>query len=136
MVTDDQGKRVFEKQAAGGGLSLSPSEAGLAAGRAYVVTSQGAGVKVKFDATLLEATAEEEIAKDLAGIDQESATNPEKAVKKAAYLQMVSDANPGAIDLYWLGHQVIEGIPNFSAEQEEAVRGLEQRYYAHCRKKN
>ena len=84
---------------------------------------------------LLDDGTRAEVLKGLEHIDREKISNIDKVLRKAAYLQLVSDAYPEKMDLYWLSDQVLrERNLRFTGEQEETAAALRRRYVEHFRK--
>ena len=84
---------------------------------------------------MMDGITEEEVLTDLADIDSENLPKPDNLIEKVAYLQLISDAYPDKIDLYWLGYQLLQKtIYQFTKDQETVVQGLMQRYKNHYRK--
>jgi len=136
-IIDGKGQKVYEKLIKSKeAISLIPGEIGINPLEPYTVYINKDNSKRKLDIMLMDGTTQEEILNGLADIDKENITKPDNLIKKAVYFQLVSDAYPTKIDLYWLSYQLLQGnTPSFTKDQEDIIRGLEQRYYNHCRKK-
>jgi hypothetical protein len=136
-IVDGKGQKVYEKIVKGKTpVAISPGEVGMKPLETYALTVSKDTTKRKVEIRLLDRDTQEEIRQGLTDIDNENDTPSEKAVKKAAYLQLMSDAYPDRIDLYWLSKQLWQDpMAQFSKDQEEIIAGLEQRFVQHCRKK-
>ena len=60
--------------------------------------------------TVLDAQTEKEILDRLAEIDAENLSADERVLKKATYVQLLSDLYPDTVDLYWLSAQWLIAI--------------------------
>lgn len=108
VITDAAGDRVFEKAIGGAKkLNVVPSAANLKAGQKY---SWSVNENDSFKFSVLDAQTEKEILDGLANIDAENLSSDERALKKAAYVQLVSDIYPDKVDLYWLSAQWLSEI--------------------------
>ena len=127
------GKKVFDTPVQGGGLIvLAPERLPLAPGQTYSVQLRGEGSVRTFTAALLDRPMEDEVLQGLADIDGEKLSGGEAVVRKAAYLQMISDLYPATLDLYWLSFQLLrDSRATLSREQEEAATALRERFYSH-----
>ena len=67
----------------------------------------------------------------LAVVDKLTKEPTERIIKKASYMQMISDIYENDLDLYWLSFQMIENI-DFSKYPE--AQFIETRYYQHLSK--
>ena len=108
VITDAAGDRVFEKAIGGAKkLNVVPSAANLKAGQKYSWSVNG---NDSFKFSVLDAQTEKDILDGLAEIDAENLSADERALKKAAYVQLVSDIYPDKVDLYWLSAQWLSEI--------------------------
>jgi hypothetical protein len=136
-ITDGKGQKVYEKTVKGTApTAISPAEMGMKPQETYALTVHKDVAKRRMDIKLLDNEIQEEIRQGLADIENENDTPSGKVIKKAVYLQLMSDAYPDKIDLYWLSKQLWQDHKTmFSKDQEEIINGLEQRFVQHCRKK-
>ena len=105
-IKDEHGKKIFEKKIEGlTSIDINPSSIKLKAGQNYTWNFDVTGKNYKF--TLFDENAEKEILSQLATIDSENISANEKILKKAAYVQLLSDAHSDTIDLYWLSLQLL-----------------------------
>jgi hypothetical protein len=104
-----EGKEVFRKTFTGNDLDLLPGNAGLEPGKMYIREIIKEGF-LQFRSTIrvLGKKDEEIVNKALAKIDREKMCPEEKIIKKAAYLQYISDLYPAQVDLYWLSYQLLD----------------------------
>ena len=108
VITNEAGEKVFEKAIGGAKkIDVVPSEANLKAGQKYSWSVNG---NDQFKFSILDAQTEKEILDGLAEIDAEKLSADERALKKAAYVQLVSDIYPDKVDLYWLSAQWLSEI--------------------------
>jgi len=138
-IIDIREQKVYEKPITSKeAISLIPAEIGIKPLETYTVYVNYINkdtTKRKLDIILMDGTTQEEILKGLEDIDRENITRQDNLIKKVAYLQLISDAYPDKIDLYWLGYQLLqENTVQFTKDQEDIIRGLKQRYSNHCRK--
>lgn len=101
------GNEVFHKTFTDD-LSLIPGNAGLQQGKIYIREIKN-GERTDYRSTIrvLEKQDEETVKNTLVKIDSEKISAEEKIIKKAAYLQFISDLYPGQVDLYWYSYQLI-----------------------------
>jgi hypothetical protein len=67
-------------------------------------------------------------------INREELSEAGKGIKKATYLQFMSDAYPRELNLYWLSYQVLEEIKEKSTLNEDdriLVQELTKGYLKH-----
>jgi hypothetical protein len=136
VVTDSTGRVIYQKQSDGSGdLTLKSEEMGARQGESYTARfAGGAGTKESVISLLDEGLAME-VMKGLEYIDREKASKSDRELKKAVYLQLITDAYPEKMDLYWLSDQLLrEKDLRFTGEQEETAAALRRRYVDHFRK--
>ena len=80
--------------------------------------------------SLVSEQSEKQVMDGLAGIEAEQIPVHEKVVRKAAFLQLISDAYPDTIDLYWLSLQLLQGVAVNNSDAK-AVCGIKLRYINH-----
>lgn len=123
VITDDKGKIIFETPIKDKrSLDIVPSNAKLKAGQKYSWSVDG---KKFYAFTILDAKNEKDLLKNLAEIDAESVSQEERVIKKALYVQELSELYPD-LDLYWLSAQwLIEISPpkdsKLELEQEQLL---------------
>jgi hypothetical protein len=135
-IVDMKGQKVYENLIKSKGpVSLTPREIGIKPFETYTVYINKDSAKRKLDILLMDGTTQEEVLTGLADIDRENLPKPDNLIEKVAYLQLISDAYPDKIDLYWLGHQLLQkNMYQFTKEQQEVINALTQRYNNHYRK--
>ena len=70
---------------------------------------------------ILDEQAEKELSSKLEEIDGENISRDEKVLRKAAYVQMISDMYPDIIDLYWLSMQLLSEIDSAESQKEKSM---------------
>ncbi|MDQ5985448.1 MAG: hypothetical protein CSYNP_01158 [Syntrophus sp. SKADARSKE-3] len=132
-VMDSKGEKVFEETIVKRRPAiLTPERLNLKPMQPYTIDVVKYGSIQKMTVTSLDQATREEVMKGLAGIDRENSSPSETLIGKVAYLQLISDAYPEKVDLYWLGHQLLLEYPQrYTKDEEEIVRQLVQRYYQH-----
>ena len=131
IITDAGAEKVFEKNVRNQGeISFSAAEAGLKRGNTYFWRFDDRDLTEGHTLSVLSKQPEYEILDGLANIDAEEGIAYEKMIRKAAFLQMISDSYPDMIDLYWLSLQL---LPKISVNDPDAktVCGLKLRYIRH-----
>ncbi len=107
IVEDEKGKKIYETNIAGKtSFDISPEKMNLQAGLKYKWGIDGDFQK--YNLTILSSDAEANLTKKLAEIDAESISSDEKILKKAKYVQLLSDMYPNQIDLYYLSAQWLQ----------------------------
>ena len=118
---DDKGREVGRKEVAGAyGITLTAKEMGLRQGNFYSWKIDDSFYSYRLK--ILREDTVSELKKQLAEFDNEAGTDGEKTIKKAAYLQLISDMYPGKLDLYWLSYQLLEELPDASAADAGVVQ--------------
>lgn len=126
LLTDNGGKELFRRSLSGqNAIELSPEELRLKPGEAYSWMIEG--VKGKYQIVLLEPKSAELIKNGLSAYNSEK-NAIEKAVKQAAYLQLMSDCYPDTLELYWLSAQVLKDA---KASADPRAEYLEKRIARH-----
>jgi hypothetical protein len=135
---DAKGTEVYKKDLRGASsVSISPEEIGMKPGRLYTWSVSGTGSNKPLSVLrLLANDAAQQIAADVEQINKEAISAVERALKKATYLQFVSDAYPSDMDLYWLSYLILEelgdkGVPG--EEDKALVDKLKGNYLRHVR---
>jgi hypothetical protein len=135
VETDSAGRVIYQKQSDGSGdLTLKPEEMGVKQGESYTLRFTGRIGTRESVISLLDEGLAMEVLKGLESIDREEASKPDRELKKAVYLQLITDAYPERMDLYWLSDQVLrEKDLRLTGEQEETAAALRRRYVDHFR---
>lgn len=110
VIKDAKGKTVFE-QAVGDDkeLKILPSKLNLKPGQQY---SWGLDNNMRYTFTILPEKLEQELLTYLAEFDAENISAEERTIKKAGYIQALSETYPEQFDLYWLSAKwIIEISP-------------------------
>lgn len=135
---DARGTEVCKKDLRGASsVSISPEEIGMKSGQLYTWSVSGTRSNKPLSVLrLLASDAAQQITADLEQINKEAISAVERALKKATYLQFVSDAYPSDIDVYWLSYLILEelrdkGVPG--EEDKVLVDELKRNYLRHVR---
>lgn len=108
IIKDDKGKQIFEKVIGDTrSFDISPSAAKLKAGKKYSWSVDG---KNFYKFTVLDAKTEKELLNNLAEFDEQELSSEERILKKAFYVQQLSDDPQNNLDLYWLSAQWLAEI--------------------------
>jgi len=111
------GKEVFRKTF-GDNPALILVKAGLVQDKTYIwEIRRGETLHERMLIRVLSEKDEATVKKALQQIDSEKISADKKIVKKAAYLQFMSDLYPGQIDLYWLSYHLLK---NSDLKEDEA----------------
>ena len=117
-IKNEAGKKIFETAVSGKNfLEIIPSNAKLKAGQKYAWGLDENTNAYKF--TVLDAQTEKEILDELANLDAENISAQERALKKATYVQLISDLYPDTVDLYWLSAQWLSEISSTDEKLKE-----------------
>ena len=115
IFRDSGGKATFVKNLEGSSsVQLTPEEIGLKLHEIYKWSMSGERKGRQFTIRLLDTEISELVEDDLKEIDKENLGRPEICIKKAAYLQFMSEAYPEEMDLYWLSYQFLKELGNQS----------------------
>lgn len=118
FIKDEQGKIVFEKTFNGVNyVDLVPANLKLSEGKSYVWGLDDSFEEYKFK--ILDSQMEKDLLSKLAEIDGEKLTEPENVLKKAEYLQLISDMFSETVDLYWLSLQLLSGMNTYQGLEAE-----------------
>jgi hypothetical protein len=133
-VLDKKGEKVFEKTIPDGKPALIVAEQSgirpLQPYTVYIATKKG--IAQKMAVVIMDEATRAEVMKGIADIGGENSSASETLLRKIAYLQLISDAYPEKMDLYWLGHQLLLEYPQrFTKEEEGIARQFVQRYQQH-----
>ena len=134
VFKDSRGKEIFRKGLQGAAtVQLTPEEIGLKPVEVYTWNCSGAADSRQFAMRLLTSDIAKLVAEDLKQIEKDEANEPMKSIKKAAYLQFMSDAYPVDIDLYWLSSQIVYGIKENIVLSEDD-KGIIDELTRNCRR--
>lgn len=115
FITDDKGKKVFEKDISGMTSIELDLSAKLQTGKQYFWSVDGNPKNCKI--TKLDKKKEKEILSRLKEIDADkNLSENARILRKVNYVQLISDIYPEQIDLYWLSAQ---WLLDFKATTEE-----------------
>lgn len=107
----------------------------MKSGGLYTWSFSGTRSNRPLSVRLLANDAAQQITADLEQINKEAISAVERALKKAAYLQFISDAYPNDIDLYWLSSLILEEIGEREVPEDEdkaLVDELKRNYLRHA----
>lgn len=110
-------------------IRLSPEEIGLTPGQSY--TWKVDGLPGSCQVVLLGPEIFKQVDGDLQKIDGVPGSAGEKILRKAAYLQLVSDVYPSKIDLYWLSYRLLEDCKTMESKHQGTVQMLQKRVASH-----
>jgi hypothetical protein len=137
VFKDSKGAEVFKKDLKGEPvLQLSPEEIGMKPGEAYTWNITGTRTNREFRVRVLPQDVAQQVTGDLREIEQEPIGTVEKVLRKAVYLQFMSDAYPQDIDLYWFSYRLLEGIKDERILKEDdkvLLSDLKRNYLRHVR---
>ena len=110
LIIKDSKNKVMKSMDVSGvkQVELTVEELGLVPGENY--TWQVAGTYDQYKMQLLDTTLLAKIKSDLQSIDETVTNQNDRLLHKAVYLQLVSDASPAQIELYWLSYQMLVAI--------------------------
>ena len=130
VIKDKNGKKIFEEIIGDkNSIDILPSKAKLKPSEKY---SWSVGDNPKtYDFQVLDEQTENELLKNLAEIDSENLSPEECAIKKSAYLQMLSAMYPENFDFYWLIAQWMSEISPSDSELTKKKTELLQRCVLH-----
>ena len=127
-----RGKEISRKNIEKNQQSLTSEEIGLVPSEIFIweIVKES---KILYRAAmkLLSKNVGNLIENDLKKIDSEKISEDEKNLKKAAYLQMMSDLYPTEINLYWLSYRLIIEIGDQNKEIKEQAETLLNRCFNH-----
>ena len=135
VFKDRSGKEFFSKDLKGASsVQLTPEEIGLKPHEVYTWSISGARKSKQLTIRLLSGEISQLVTTDLMEINREELDEAGKSIKKATYLQFMSDAYPKDIDLYWLSYQLLEEIKDKSTLKEDdsiLIQELTKSYLRH-----
>jgi hypothetical protein len=127
-----QGKEISRKNIEKNQQSLTPEEIGLVPSDIYIwEIVKESKILYRASMKLLSKNVGNLIGNDLKQIDSEKISEDEKNLKKAAYLQMMSDLYSTEINLYWLSYRFIIEIGDQNKEIKEQAETLLNRCFNH-----
>ncbi|MCP4220278.1 MAG: hypothetical protein GY765_36945 [bacterium] len=110
VVSDADGKEILRRKIDTKGVYIKPEQLGMQPGREYTwELSDGRFCCFRSTMRLVETGTAGQVEKDLKKLEKEKLSAARKGIKKAAYLQFVSDVFPG-VNLYWFGLQELMDI--------------------------
>lgn len=137
VFQDSKGREVFKKYVKGeSSVQLTPEEIGMIPSESYIWHVSGQRDDKQSKIRLLSSDITKLVTDDLKEIENEGISDTEKLIKKAAYLQFMSDSYPKDIDLYWLSYKFLEGIGEKTTLKEDntaVLNELRKKYLRHVR---
>ena len=137
IFKNDIGLELFKKDLnRESSIQLSPEEIGMKTGMVYVWNIRGIKGNKPFKIRLLAQDTAQQVTGDLMQIDKEPISNFEKILKKAIYLQFISDAYPNEMDLYWLSYLFLDQIKDetvLARDDKVILDELKKNYLRHVR---
>ncbi|MCK4761254.1 MAG: hypothetical protein KAW12_03580 [Candidatus Aminicenantes bacterium] len=128
VVKEWRGKEIFRKKITGKSICLLPKTVGIVQDKVYTwAVVNGAEVFYRSMIKLLDRETGRVIGKDLERIESEAISDERKKIKKAAYLQLMSDMYPGQVNLYWLSYRFLKDINSDNEEVKETAETLMKR---------
>lgn len=128
IFKDLMGKEIFRKTMGEKDVLLTPREIGM------VPTSTCTweivdGKQVRYRSIIKQLSKEDgDLVKiDLKKIDHEKIDTNHRRVKKAAYLQFISDLYPGSVNLYWLSYRLLKEVKTKDEKILDMVEILKSR---------
>ncbi len=137
VFKDSKGTEVFKKELKGESfIQLPAEEITMKPAEIYTWNISGARNNKQFKIRLLSDEIAQQVTADLKEIEKKGISSAEKEIRKAAYLQFMSDAYPQDIDLYWLSYSLLEGIKDESISKKDdkvLLDELKKNYVRHVR---
>jgi hypothetical protein len=137
VFKDNKGAEIFRKDLKGqSSIQLYPEEMGMKTSEVYTWTISGSRSNKQFKVRLLSSEVARQVTADLKEIEKEAISDTKKMIRKAAYLQFMSDSYPQDIDLYWLSYSVLENITDECGLKEDdkvLLEELRKNYLRHVR---
>jgi hypothetical protein len=135
LFRDSLGKEVFKRDLRGNSwVPLTPEEIGMKPSEVYSWGTSGPKSSQPLTVRLLGNEMTQQVTADLKEIEGEKSGEAEKKIKKATYLQFMSDSYPKDIDLYWLSYQLLSEIQQkgaFDQEDQTVVQELKRNFLKH-----
>ena len=131
IVSDARGQKVLETQVKRGGeFLINPEAINMTIGEKYMLTIASDTSKRVSTIAPMDEMLQNEVTKGLMEIGRDELSPFDMMIRKAVYFQLISDAYPDKVNLYWLSNQLLEEnttlIP--TQEQKEIIEHLRQRY--------
>lgn len=127
---DTDGNIVYQKNIKGQySITVRPEEIGLKAGKHY--TWKLDNTVFNYEVAILDTDFSQRILKKLAYFDNLMESPEKREIKKAAYLQLISDRYGNKADLYWLSYQIIKGVHINHDMDDNTLDRLEERVKWH-----
>ena len=109
IIKDDKGRKVFEEKIGDkNGIDIVPGKAKLKAGQKYFWSVDNN--LNTFEFTVLDEQLEKELLDKLVEIEAQYSSPEECVIRKALYVQLLSDDPKYGLDLYWLSAQWLSEI--------------------------
>ena len=122
-IKDNKGNKIFEQKIDGVNLiKIIPANVKLKSGEKYIWNLDQNFYD--YQLTVLDKDTEKEILSKLAAIDSENISDNEKILKKATYVQLISDTYPEQFDFYWLSAQWLMNFKSATNQEKDTVNLL------------
>lgn len=130
VIKDDKGKVVFtEDNVKQKSININLAELNLKTGKKYSWTVNDQSKEHTF--TILDEEIEKQLTDNFAKIDAENISEQERTLKKATYVQQLSETYPKQFDLYWLSAQWMSTFSPADKEQLKEMNMILQRCVNH-----
>jgi hypothetical protein len=128
VFKDLTGKVIFRKAIGEDGALLTLREIGMVPSGTYTWEIVY-GEKVLYRSIIKQLSKEDSdlVKNDLKKIDGEAINTNQRRVKKAAYLQFISDLYHGSVNLYWLSYRLLKEINTEDENTRDLVETLKER---------
>ena len=135
VFRDVKGREILRKELKGElSVQLSPEEIGIKAGDACLWHISGARNSRQSTVRVLAQDLAQQVIGDLNHIEAETTSEVERIIRKALYLQFISDAYPQDMDLYWLSYRIIEESDRALKEDDQRLLDeMKRNYLRHVR---
>jgi len=133
LFKDNDGKDIYKKRVTGTcSVQLSPRQIGMKSGGTYVWTVIGI-MSEPSKVRVLSSDLAVRVTSGLNEIEGEPINKTEKLLRKAFFLQFLSDAYPKELDVYWLSYLLLSEArnENFNEEDRNLFEYLTVNYFAH-----
>jgi len=132
VFKDMTGKEIFRKTIGEEGVQLTPREIGMVPSGTYTwEIVEGKNVIYRSIIKQLSKEDGDLVKKDLKKIDDETFDITQRKIKKAAYLQYISDLYPGSVNLYWPGYRFLKEVNTEDEKIRDLVETLKDRCLIH-----
>ena len=133
VIKDDKGKKVFEEKIGDkNGIDIVPGKAKLKAGQKYFWSVDNN--LNTFEFTVLDEQLEKELLDKLVEIEAQYSSPEECVIRKALYVQLLSDDPKYGLDLYWLSAQWLSEFSPTDDKLENDKYNLLERCEQHLNK--